>query len=147
MRRIALLLVPALAACSPETERGSAPPTETVVPQTIGFPDIEAHNLFGAGCAYASGTSMAPVVLALEDEAVMKIDGEIHRFVIDQESVGAEPAAERRYLARGRTLHLSIEGEGTQAGPETVNYPGSVRLLDDAGAVLYETTGTAQCGS
>ena len=147
MGRFILLLIPALMACQGETEGGSAPPTTTVTPRPIGYPDIEAHNLFGVGCAYASGTSMAPIVLTLGAEAVMKIDGEIHRFVLDPESEGAERAGDRRYLARGRTLHLSISGEGTPAGPETANFPGSVRLLDDAGAVLFETTGTAQCGA
>lgn len=147
MRRFALFLTPALFACDGVAERGAAPPTTAVTPQPIGYPDIEANDLHDAGCAYASGTSMAPIVLTLGTEAVMKIDGEIRRFVLDTESEGVEQAGDRRYLARKRTLHLSIEGEGTPAGPQTTSFPASVRLLDDAGAVLFETTGTAQCAS
>ena len=41
----------------------------------------------------------------------------------------------------------AVEGEGAPSGEETVNFTGSVRLIDGAGAELYATTGTVQCGS
>lgn len=144
MRRLVLLLGPALLACG-ETE--AEPPAPPVSPQTISYADIEANDLFGAGCAYASGNSMAPIVLALADEAVMKIDGQIQRFRIDPESEGAALGSDSRYLAEDRVLFLTVEGEGTPAGEGTVNFTGSVRLIDGAGAELYATTGTVQCGS
>lgn len=144
MRRFVLLLCPALLACG-KTE--GEPPAPAVVPQAITYPDIEANDLFGAGCAYASGSSMAPIVLANADEAAMKIDGRIHRFRVDPESEGAVLGSRTRYLAEDRVLYLTVEGEGTQAGDETVNFTGSVRLVDGAGAELYATTGTVQCGS
>ena len=145
MRRLALLLCPALLACGGETDMES--PEAAVVPQTITYNDIEANNLFGAGCAYSSGTSIAPIVLAMADEAVMKIDGRIHRFQIDPESEGTRLVSRSRYLAEDRVLFLTVEGEGTPAGEETMNYTGSVHLLDGAGAELFTTTGTVQCGS
>ena len=144
MRRLALLLFPALLACG---ETNAEPPVQAVTPQTITYSDIEANNLFGAGCAYASGTSMAPIVLAMPDEAVMKIGGEVQRFRIDPESEGTRLGSRSRYLAEDRVLFLTVEGEGSPAGEETVNFTGSVRLIDGAGAELYATTGTVQCGS
>jgi hypothetical protein len=90
---------------------------------------------------------MAPIVLALADEAVMKLDGQIQRFRVDPESEGAALGSDSRYLAEDRVLFLTVEGEGTPSGEETVNFTGSVRLLDGAGAELYATTGTVQCGS
>lgn len=145
MRRLVLLLLcPALLGCG-ETE--AEPPAPSVTPQAITYADIEAHDLFGAGCAYASGNSMAPIVLALADEAVMKIAGQIHRFRVDPESESAVLGSGSRYLAADRVLFLTVEGEGKQVGEETVNFTGSVRLLDGAGAELYATTGTVQCGS
>jgi hypothetical protein len=143
MRRLVLLLCPALLACETEAE----PPAPSLAPQAITYADIEANNLFGAGCAYASGNSMAPIVLALADEAVMKLDGQIQRFRVDPESEGAALGSDSRYLAEDRVLFLTVEGEGTPSGEETVNFTGSVRLLDGAGAELYATTGTVQCGS
>lgn len=144
MRRLVLLLCPALLACG-ETE--AEPPAPSVTPQSITYADIEANDLFGAGCAYAPGNSMAPIVLALADEAVMKIDGQIHRFRIDPESEGAALGSDSRYLAEDRVLFLTVDGEGRPAGEGSVNFTGTVRLVDGAGTELYATTGTVQCSS
>jgi hypothetical protein len=144
MRLFALLLFPPLLACG---ETDTEVPGPAIVPQAITYPDIEANDLFGAGCAYASGTSMAPIVLATKDQAAMKIGGQVQRFRVDQESEGAVLGSRTRYLAEDRVLYLSVEGEGTPAGDETVDFTGSVRLVDGAGADLYATTGTVQCGS
>ena len=56
MRRLALLLFPALLACG---ETNAEPPVQAVTPQTITYSDIEANNLFGAGCAYRARFSIA----------------------------------------------------------------------------------------
>ena len=143
MRRLFLLLLPALLACGDTTGE----PAAAVNPQPIGYPDIEANELYGASCAYASGNSMAPIVIAFPDEAVMKIDGAIRRFRVDSESEGAPLGTDARYLADDRVLLLTREGEGTPAGEEAARFTGSVRLIDGAGAVLYQTSGTVQCGS
>jgi hypothetical protein len=143
MRRLFLLLLPALLACGDATGE----PAATVSPQPIGYPDIEANELYGASCAYASGTSMAPIVIAFADEAVMKIDGAILRFRVDEESEGSRLGEDSRYLADDRVLLLTIAGEGTPAGEESANFTGTVRLIDGAGAELFATEGTVQCGA
>jgi hypothetical protein len=143
MRRFSLLLLPALLACGDTTGE----PAATVNPQPIGYPDIEANELYGASCAYASGTSMAPIVIAFADEAVMKIDGAILRFRVDEESEGSWLGEDSRYLADDRVLLLTIAGEGTPASEETANFTGTVRLIDGAGAELFATKGTVQCGA
>ena len=130
-----------LAACGEAGETNA--PGPAVTPQPIGYPDIEANDLHGASCAYASGTSMAPLVIAFADEAVMKIDGEIQRFRVDAESEGAERGTRTRYLAADRVLLLTIE----RTGAETVNFTGTVRLVDGAGAELFASSGAVQCGS
>ena len=129
-----------LAACGEAGE--TKVPGPTLTPQPIGYPDIEANDLHGASCAYASGTSMAPLVIAFADEAVMKIDGEIQRFRVDAESEGAERGTRTRYLAEDRVLLLTIERTGAQ----TVNFTGTVRLVDGAGAELFANSGAVQCG-
>jgi hypothetical protein len=145
MRALALLLLFTLPACSDAAETDI--PGPTVAPQAIAYSDIETHELYGASCAYASGTSMAPIVIAFPEEAVMKIGGEIRRFRVDEESEGAWLREDSRYLAEDRVLLLTIEGEGRRSGEETTNFSGTVRLIDGAGAVLYETAGTVQCGA
>ena len=137
----ASLLLLMLAACGEAGETKA--PGPAVTPQPIGYPDIEANDLHGASCAYASGTSMAPLVIAFADEAVMKIDGEIQRFRVDAESEGAERGTRTRYLAEDRVLLLTIE----RTGGETVNFTGTVRLVDGAGAELFASSGAVQCGS
>ena len=130
-----------LAACGEAGETKA--PGPAVTPQPIGYPDIEANDLHGASCAYASGTSMAPLVIAFADEAVMTLDGEIQRFRVDAESEGAERGTGTRYLAEDRVLLLTIERTGAQ----TVNFTGTVRLVDGAGAELFASSGAVQCGS
>ena len=130
-----------LAACGEAGETKA--PGPAVTPQPIGYPDIEANDLHGASCAYASGTSMAPLVIAFADEAVMKMDGEIQRFRVDAESEGAERGTRTRYLAEDRALLLTIERTGAQ----TVSFTGTVRLVDGAGAELFASSGAVQCGS
>ena len=137
----ASLLLLMLAACGEAGETKA--PGPAVTPQPIGYPDIEANDLHGASCAYASGTSMAPLVIAFADEAVMKLDGEIQRFRVDAESEGAEHGTRTRYLAEDRVLLLTIERTGAQ----TVNFTGTVRLVDGAGAELFASSGAVQCGS
>lgn len=145
MRSLAVVMLMALSACGDAAE--TEVPGPVITPQPIGYPDIEANGLHGASCAFSSGNSMAPLVLAFADEAVMKIDGSITRFRVDGESVGAERGTRTRYLAQDRVLLLTIAGDGAQQREETVRFAGTVRLLDGAGAVLFEGAGTVQCGS
>ena len=146
MRLIVFLLALPLAGCG-EAEQTPTATTPALVLQSIGYPDIEANNLFGASCAYASGKSMAPLVIAFADEAVMKIDGKIKRFQADRDSEIVELGTRTRYVARNHTLRLTIEGEGKQGGVESVNFTGTLRLLDDAGGELFAAEGSVQCGS
>ena len=139
MRALALVLLLLAPACSDADE--TAVPGPEITPQAITYSDIEANQLHGAGCAYAAGTSMAPVVMAFPDEAVMKIDGEIRRFRVDAESEGSQLGDESRYLAADHVLLLTIAGRGT------TNLAGTVRLIDGAGAELYAAEGTVQCNS
>ncbi len=152
MRRAVPLLLLLLAGCdrSPAGDKSGqpiAPPDQSLALQPIGFPDIEANDLYGASCAYASGKSMAPLVIAFDDEAVIKVDGQIQRFKLDPQCTEVKLGTGSRYLADRQVLDLAIEGEGKQVGYETVNYAGSVKLSTAGGRVLYQTRGAVQCGS
>jgi hypothetical protein len=142
MRALGLMLILAVPACGDADEPELAEPT--VTPQAIGYPDIEANNLHGASCAFASGTSMAPIAIAFVDEAVMKIGGQIHRFRADAENEGAQLGIRTRYLAEDNVLLLTIDGAEDS---EEKTFTGSVRLLDGAGIEVFATTGAVQCVS
>ena len=146
MRAAVLAFAIMLAACSSDEDESGEAPAFSLAPQPIGYPDIEANDLHGPNCAYASGRSMAPVVIAFGDEAVMKLDGEIRRFTLDPQCREVRNGTGSRYLADDRVLDLAVDGEETQAGAGAETFDGTVRLADVDGNVLYETTGAVQCG-
>ncbi len=130
-------------------EKGNAtlPPLELVEPQPIQYPDIERHDLFGAGCNFAPGTSVGTRVIARPVDAYMKIDGEMVRFAADSGARELPLGTRSRYLGRAHELQLELSGEGTQSGSETVDYQGIVTLRDEHGRIVYRASGLAQCGS
>jgi hypothetical protein len=170
MRKPLLLLAPllpalVLAACADEptpqekaaadqraialVEKGNAtqPLLEPVAPEPILYPDIEQHDLAGANCNFAPGTSIATRVIARPDDAFMKIDGEIVRFGADSGSAELPLGTRSRYLGREHELQLRLTGEGESSGTQTTDYQGTVTLRDAYGRVTYEATGLARCGS
>jgi len=166
MRAVALLLaLTFLAGCSDEqtpaeqaaetarknalVEQGNAalPPPEPVIPEPITYPDIEEHDLSGAGCNFAPGTSFATRVIAHPEDAFVKVDGEIMRLAADPGASELPLGARSRYLGRTHELRLQLGGEGEQSGSETVDYEGTVTLLDRHGRLVYQGSGFAQCGS
>ena len=119
------------------------PPMVEIVPETIGYPDMEANDLLGAGCAYAPGTSMGARVIARETDAYMKIDGEMVRFSADPGSRELPAKTRTLYNARSYSLRLAIEsGEGESAGSE-----GTMWLYDSYDRLVYTGTGTAECNA
>ncbi len=164
MRRLAGLAVLFLCACNPELtpeeqalqdERdiamveqanSSAPPLREVTPEPILYPDIERHDLFGAACNYAPGTSLGTRVIAREADAFMKIDGEVMRFAADPGARELPLRTRSLYNGRRYALRLQIGGAGEEAGTETANYEGRIALFDSYGRVVYEGEGLAQCG-
>ena len=125
----------------------AGPPMQEVVPETISYPDMEAHDLLGLGCAYAPGTSLGIRVIARETDAYMKTDGEMVRFAADPGS--RELPAETRTLYNGReyALRLAIENVIEQGEIEDTTYEGTMWLYDRQDRVVYTGTGTANCGA
>jgi hypothetical protein len=130
-----------------EQANRSAPPIRQLTPEPILYPDIERHDLYGAACNFAPGTSLGTRVIARETDAFMKVNGELLRFAADPGARELPVRTRSLYNGRGYSLRLEISGEGEQEGIETVNYEGTVTVLDAHGRVVYEGTGLAQCGS
>ncbi len=125
----------------------AGPPAEQVVPETIGYPDMEANDLLGLACSYAPGTSMGVRVIARETDAWMKIDGELVRFAADPGS--RELPANSRTLYNGRKYSLRLDiGEPVAEGEiEDATYEGTMWLYDRWDRVVYTGSGTANCGA
>ncbi len=137
--RWSLPLALLLAACSSEV-----PPEEpriSVNPQPITYQDIEENALQGASCAYASGKSVAPLVMAMTDRAVMKIDGRIVPFTLDPQCKELRQGTGSRYLADDRVLDLAVTPDSRDGD----RFEGSIELTDGEGTTLYRTEGVVQC--
>ena len=130
-----------------EAANNTQPPLELVTPEPILLPDIERYDLSGAACNFAPGTSFGTRVVARENDAFMKIDGEVVRLAADPGSQELPMKSRTLYTGKDYTLRLAIDGEGEQAGGESVNYEGTVSVRDAWGREVYEGTGLAQCGS
>ena len=122
------------------------PLVSEVVPETILYPDIERHDIYGASCAYAPRTSLGARVIARQADAFMKIDGEIVRFAADPGARELPYGTRSLYNGREYSLRLEIAGDGMQSGEEVMEYEGTINLRDQYDRVICSGTGTAQCG-
>ena len=107
--------------------------------------DIEAAKLTGPSCNYASGKSMAALVMAMNNEAVMKIGGQLKHFTLDPQCNKLEKGTGSRYVAPGYVLDLAVKKESRSEQAGKIGFQGSVKLSDDKGRVLYSTDGDVQC--
>lgn len=124
------------------------PPPSPVTPDPIGYPDIEKHEMYGAGCNFALGSSMGAIVLAQPARAFMKIEGEIETFAPDAGSGELPLGVKGKYTGGAWSFVLDLAaGEGKPSGSEGVNYPARLILRNDRDQVVYNASGTAQCGS
>jgi hypothetical protein len=135
-------LVALLAACGSAEQKSLATPTLDAQPIT--YMDIEAARITGPSCNYASGHSMAAVVMAMNDQAMMKIGGALKHFTLDPQcdKIGKTGSS---YIAPGYVLNLAVRPESRSKHAGTIGFAGSVKLRDGKGRVLYSTEGDVQC--
>jgi hypothetical protein len=131
-----------------EAVQKQKPPPRMIAPQPILYPDIEQHNLFEIGCAFAPGDSMGAVMLAREQDAYMKIGGRMVRFASDPGSPRMPLGTWSRYAGREMALALTkAAGEGEVSGSESVRWRGHLTVTDAFEQVVYAADGLVQCGS
>src|SRR5690606_1803148 len=124
------------------------PPPRPISPQVIGYPDIEKYNLFGAGCSFAPGTSIGAIVLALDDTAYIKLEGDLVRFASDTGSSDLPLGAHTQYDGKEYQVELALEEDkGVISGQETMTYPGTAIIRDANDQVVYQADGAIQCGA
>ena len=163
MRKPLILVALALSSCGPSAEEqarqdaadvaevraNQIPPPEQLSPEPILYPDIEQNDLFGAGCNFvAEGGGMGAIALAKPDVGYMKRSGKLLTFAADKGSAQQPLGSWRKYDGKKYGFILDLESKtGEQAGIETVNFPARLTVRDGRGQKVYESVGTAQCGS
>jgi hypothetical protein len=124
------------------------PPPKPILPQAIGYPDIEAYKLFGAHCAFAPGNSIGAVVFAMDETAWMKLDGKMVRLAADKGGEKLPMDTWRHYDGKEYSLELAVKRTAaTSPATQTVNYPGELAVRDAYGQLVYGAKGTVQCGA
>ena len=129
-------------------EAAQVPPPTPVTPERIAMPDIEKYDMFGAGCNFALGTSIAPVALLQPMRGFMKIEGKVIPFAPDAGSGDLPLGAKGKYTGATYSFVLDLASEeGKQSGSETINYPARFELRNEHDQIVFQSDGTAQCGS
>ncbi|MBL4717310.1 MAG: hypothetical protein JKZ02_02445 [Erythrobacter sp.] len=160
MRKIALLVTLALAACSSEPteeERAAAvaeveahqtPPPQPLVLDPIRYREIEQHDLYGAGCSFApEGGGLAATALAMAETGHFLHNGELVTLAADKGSAELPYLARRKYDGTAFSMTLELDEEtGEQVGEEVSNYSATLTIRDAHEAVVYRKTGIARCG-
>ncbi len=131
-----------------EAVNNAAPPIEEKVPDAIGYPDIETHDMFGQACAYAPGTSLGARVIAREDDAFVKVDGDVIRLVADPGSREMPSSTRSLYNGSKYSLRLTIDSEAREdpVSIGTMLYDGTMYLRDSWDRVVYQGAGLVSCG-
>jgi hypothetical protein len=128
--------------------RAKDPPPKPILPQAIGYPDIEAYKLFGAHCAFAPGDSIGAIVFAMDETAWIKLDDKMMRLAADKGGEKLPMGTWRHYDGKEYSLELAVErGAATSPASQTVNYPGELAVRDAYGQLVYGAKGTVQCGA
>ena len=153
---LALSLVPLAASCG---EPAPAPGNDKVAeiervnegvvvparPEPILYPDIETHKLTDPACAFAPERGgMAPILLAMDGKAVMKLGGEIAEFAPDNGVQKGPEVAWTKYDGRSYSIQFGLGQEVTGAASGK-RYEATLELRDGKDRTAYRASGYAQC--
>ncbi len=120
------------------------PPPTPITPQPILFADIQRHDLFGAGCAFAPGNSMGAVLLTRAKIAYLLIDGHPVGFASDPGSTKLPLDTVSRYVGKEMALSLT---RAADVAPDATRWPGHLVVTDPFDQVVYEADGQVQCSA
>lgn len=145
MRKLAMGFVLMLTACSDPAP--PLPPTNAIEPGTIDYFDITKNKLYGSGCNFvADGGGMGAILMALEADAVLKLNGKLIKIAADKASKPLKQGSWTRYKDPAYTLTLAPvdDGKGKVNGVVEI-LTAQMTLSDGAGKVLFTAKGQAQC--
>lgn len=126
------------------------PPLAALRLEPIAFADIEAHNLFGAGCSLTPKAEVLsdPVVLADSERAVIKLTGQMVLLAADRGSAAMPYDSVTHYVGKAQSLLLEKDpGEGQKHGEESMRWNGRVTIRDAYDRMVYRSDGWFDCGA
>ncbi len=145
MRKLAMGFLLVLASCSEPAP--PPPPANAIEPGTIDYFDITQNKLFGSGCNFvADGGGMGAILMALEAEAVLKLNGKLVKIAADKASKPLKQGSWTRYADPAYILALTSvdDGKGKVNGVVEM-LTAQMTLSDGAGKALFTAKGQAQC--
>ena len=153
-RKLALVVVLALAACHEPAEKRARQDAEAVMavekiqqveppllelkPEPLGVRDLKVTGLTGAGCAFRAGDDGAaePIVRTNDKAAIMKLMGGIVAFASDPGGTKLPSGSWTHYVGKAHSMRLEPGAEG---GPATFT------LRDPQDRVVFSATGRLDC--
>lgn len=132
-----------------EVEAHQDPPPEVLTPEIIKYPDMEKHEIYGAGCSFVpEGGGLGAIAIGMADEGYMKLGGEILVFAADKGSPELPYLARQKYDGLKYSFTLQLEqGNPANEGKEVVDFPARLTVNDGGGRAVYQSAGMAQCGA
>ena len=128
-----------------EIKRANEGVAVPVTPEPIMYPDIEANGLTDPACAFApDGGGMAPILLAMDAKAVMKIGGEIAEFAPDNGVQKGPELAWTKYDGREYSIRFGL-GQEEVGAVSGKRYESTLELRDGKDRPVYRASGYAQC--
>ena len=140
----------AAAIAAVEAAQNFKPPVQPVKLEPITHQDVEANNLYGAGCNFVgAGDPQSPLVIAQSGRAIIKTGGELTVLFADIAGQKLEMGAWEHYTGKRNTLTLRRTGsaKGTPAGYEVTRFEAKLTVFDEFGRTVLEQTGPLDCGS
>lgn len=148
------------AACEPEPEIERGPidyaaineaaegPAIPLALQPIALADIEQHELSRAGCRLLGEDGVEVLVAANEQGAHLMLDEELTALAPHSEASQVHPGVVSEFDGRTHSLEIAIErGSTRRPGPGLVAHKGTVMIRDAKGRIVFDRTGTVECGS
>lgn len=120
------------------------PPVRPIAPQPILFGDMERFKLFGAGCAFAPGTSMGAVLLTRPKTAFVKLADKLVRFASDPGSARLPLETVSRYVGKEYAASLTRDAGEAQ---DALRFAGRLVITDPYDQVVYAADGLIQCSA
>lgn len=123
-------------------------PAVQITLDPINFSLIEKFDLFGAGCSFRPEGWTDLAIIANDEEATVIMDGKAVQAAADAGSRELPYGARAEYDGLSQAFELNLdEAEKLSEGYEGSTYSGTLIVRDDQDRVVYEQTGTYECGA
>ncbi|WP_336986535.1 hypothetical protein [Altererythrobacter aquiaggeris] len=127
-------------------EAAQTPPAQLVFPEVMTAADLADAKFSGGGCAMLAPPP-ADGALALTNDtlAILKIDGEVVRLVVDPGSASQPFGLRRKFDGKRHSLTLETSEADAGRPDNSGEYDGTMTLRDGSDRVVFEQRGTVRC--